>query len=152
MSAGPTAFVEGEDYEPRKTSARFVKGRDYKRGDKYQSLREHRIQTSLRPKQKLVSKHGWVELHTNGELVVKKGYCWDGPSGPTFDTASTMRASLFHDALYQLMRELLLSVGAHRRLADELLRRVMIADGAWEWRADFWLWTVWRFAKGAAIA
>ena len=36
-----------------------------------------------------------------GHIIVRKGYCWDGPSGPTLDTEDAMRASMFHDVLYQ---------------------------------------------------
>lgn len=45
-----------------------------------------------------------------GWLQISKGYAWDGPSGPTIDTENWMRASLVHDALYQLMRERVLDL------------------------------------------
>ncbi len=60
-------------------------------------------------------------------LVVKSRYAWDGASGPTFDTPTNMRASLFHDALCQLIREGLLD-GKYRKYADELLRAHMLED------------------------
>ena len=44
-------------------------------------------------------------LKENGHLRIRKGYCWDGPSGPVVDRSTNMRASLCHDALYQLMRQ-----------------------------------------------
>ena len=65
----------------------------------------------------------------NGIMVVKKGYAWDGPSGPTIDDKTNIRASLIHDALYQLMRESWLSVVSYRKLADEELRFYMRKDG-----------------------
>jgi len=37
-------------------------------------------------------------------LTARKGYCWNGASGPTIDTIDTMRPAMFHDCLYQLMR------------------------------------------------
>lgn len=40
-----------------------------------------------------------------GTLLIREGYAWDGPSGPSFDTKTFMRGSLVHDAGYQLMRE-----------------------------------------------
>ena len=128
------------------------KDKDYQKlkGWKYRTIREARLQTDFRPSRDLVSLHGWVALRADGLMFIKKGYCWDGASGPTFDTASTMRASLYHDALYQLMREGKLHPEKDRRMADELLRDLMIADGAWPWRADLWLWAVWRCAARAA--
>ena len=38
-------------------------------------------------------------------LYISKGYSWDGPSGPAIDTPDWIKASLVHDALYQLIRE-----------------------------------------------
>lgn len=61
-------------------------------------------------------------------LVIKKGYAWDGPSGPTIDTRDFMRGSLVHDALYQLMREGYLS-GSYRKAADQILKRMCLEDG-----------------------
>ena len=69
-----------------------------------------------------------------GKLTIYKGYMWDGPSGPTFDTKTFMRASLVHDALYQLMR--LGVVGSwYRRRADEYLREICIEAGMNRFRA-----------------
>ena len=60
-------------------------------------------------------------------LTVKAHYAWDGPSGPTIDTPTNMRASLFHDALCQGMAEDLLD-RMYRKYADELLRIHMLED------------------------
>ena len=64
----------------------------------------------------------------NRVLVVKKGYAWDGPSGPTIDTKSFMRGSLIHDAMYQLLREGYLPASM-RKIADKILARSCIEDG-----------------------
>ncbi len=61
-------------------------------------------------------------------LSVKDGYMWDGPSGPTIDDRTNMRASLVHDVLYQAMREGLFD-RSYRKAADQELRRLMIKDG-----------------------
>jgi len=37
-------------------------------------------------------------------LEIKKGYSWDGASGPTWDTKDTITPSLVHDVLYQSIR------------------------------------------------
>jgi hypothetical protein len=131
---------------------KFVKGRDYTRGDKYQTTRDHAVGTGITLPRTVVSGCGYVVHEASGRLTVRSGYCWDGPSGPTFDTAATMRGSLFHDAGYDLMSEGLLDVETHREPFDRLLHQILIEDGAWRWRARLWLWAVRRFARRAAVA
>lgn len=72
-----------------------------------------------------------------GVLWIREGYRWDGASGPTLDTPSTMRASLIHDALYQLMRDGHLSQG-RKRMADEIFYSVLLEDGMGKLRAFLW--------------
>jgi len=93
---------------------------------------------------------GLIRLTTYGELTIRKGYAWDGPSGPTFDSACGMRGSLIHDALYQLMREE--KIGMHNRpAADELVYRILLEDGMWKWRAWLWRRGVKKYAAFAAL-
>ncbi len=61
-------------------------------------------------------------------LTLRKGYACDGPSGPTVDTASTMRGAFLHDGLYQLMREGVIPA-SYRRAADAVLASTMVEDG-----------------------
>ena len=91
----------------------------------------------------------WVVLKQNGLLVIRAGYAWDGASGPTIDSKSSMRASLVHDALYQLLRAGKLSPDA-RAAADKLLEDLCVADGMWRWRARLWWAAVRRWAGYAA--
>ena len=71
---------------------------------------------------------GYVKIDSNGKLEIKKGYSWDGPSGPTIDTKNFMQGSLVHDALYQLMREGVIAQD-QRKKADDILRKICIKDG-----------------------
>ena len=136
----------------------FVKGKHYHeaRNWKYQTLETVSIIVDIPVPAPVSSKHGWVSFTPLGDkqsrLTIQRGYCWDGASGPTFDTPSTMFASLVHDALYQLMRELKLNINAHRKTIDELLYTLMIEGGAWRWRAKLWLVGVRWFARSAAKA
>lgn len=85
---------------------------------------------------------GWIFLGEDGWLSVKHGYAWDGSSGPTFDTRNTMRASLLHDAIYELIRKEQLPADSKER-ADELYYSYLVADGVWKIRAR-WHYTAVR--------
>lgn len=86
-------------------------------------------------------KSDYLEFTPEGELTIREGYCWDGPSGPTFDTKTFMQGALVHDALYQLMREEVLPQSCRLR-ADELLRDICIEDGMSKFRAGYVFRTV----------
>lgn len=70
----------------------------------------------------------YIELRADGYLLIKKGYSWDGPSGPAIDTKSFMRGALVHDALYQLMREYGLNRD-YRPTADKIMKQFCLKDG-----------------------
>ncbi len=69
-----------------------------------------------------------LNLSKDGMLTILPGYSWDGPSGPAIDSKSFMRASLIHDALYQLMRDCGLPK-KHRKQTDEIMRDILLEDG-----------------------
>ena len=98
----------------------------YRSGYKYQLVEECKVKVSVIPKTNI--KLDFIELNTEGMLIIKKGYAWDGPSGPTIDTLNFMRGSLVHDALYQLLRNELIDE-KWRDEADEELRRICLEDG-----------------------
>jgi len=98
----------------------------YRSGYKYQLVEEYQVKVSVLPKNDI--KTDFIELSTEGMLIIKKGYAWDGPSGPTIDTPNFMRGSLVHDALYQLLRNELIDE-EWRDEADEELRRICCEDG-----------------------
>jgi hypothetical protein len=103
----------------------------YRDGYKYQLVEPYIVQTSVTPREHIA--HDFIILATNGVLMIKAGYAWDGPSGPTVDTKSFMRGSLVHDAIYQLMRSRHLDVG-WRETADNELVRICKEDGMWSLR------------------
>lgn len=70
----------------------------------------------------------------NNVMCIYKGYRWDGPSGPAIDTMTFMRASLIHDALYQLIREGYLGE-QNRIFADKLMKTICLEDGMNYFRA-----------------
>jgi hypothetical protein len=92
----------------------------------------------------------YIKITEDGLIWLKRGYAWDGPSGPTIDTKSFMRASLVHDALYQLIREGHLELSKFRLLADKLMKDICQDDGMIAIRAFWVYWAVRLFAESAA--
>lgn len=120
----------------------------YKGGYKYQIHETLCVRICIKPAYTIDIEY--LTLDTHGDLYVKKGYAWDGPSGPTFDTPTFMRGSVIHDALYQLIREGHLS-HEFREAADRELRRVCLEDGMHRVRAWWVYWGV-RLCGGPATA
>lgn len=82
----------------------------------------------------------------DGRLYVMKGYAWDGPSGPTLDTPDFMRASLFHDVFYQLIREFYITAD-YKYFADKMLKDVCKIDGMSLIRRSYVYFFVDKFSK-----
>lgn len=102
-------------------------------GYKYLLEELYVIDTGILGQHTSVYAERFVRLHKDGRMTISEGYAWDGPSGPTIDTPSFIRASLVHDALYQLIREGVLDV-KHRKKADKLMRQICKEDGMPFWR------------------
>jgi hypothetical protein len=105
----------------------------YRAGYKYQLAVSYTVQTNIIG---YSAKTQFLKLHLSGELTIKAGYAWDGPSGPAFDTEDFMRGSLVHDALYDLIRRNIIS-GFERDQIDKLLRDMCIEDGMEQFRAAY---------------
>lgn len=118
----------------------------YREGYKYQLAENYGVATELRPPKPIRTPYIWLSL--DGVLTVRKGYAWDGPSGPAIDTKNFMRGSLVHDALYQFLREGKLPQ-AHRETADRLLQAICIEDGMTALRS-WWVYQGVRFGGGPA--
>jgi hypothetical protein len=99
----------------------------FRSGYKYQLASDYTLKIDIKPDIDIVTK--FIKLDTQGRLTVFNGYAWDGPSGPVIDTRENMRASLVHDALYQLMRLRLLSAKRDKNRADKLFKTLCIRDG-----------------------
>jgi len=106
---------------------------EYKGGYKYQLHGSYFVMIDLKQPKNIVT--DYIHLNPSGLLEIKRGYCWDGPSGPTIDTKNFMRGSLVHDVLYQLMRYDHLNRGKFRAVADKILREHCIEDGMGRFRA-----------------
>ena len=122
----------------------------------YRDVREQKYQVMVRPFVIQIPvfpiediRIPFVSLTKDGLLTVEPGFVWDGASGPTVDTANSMKGSLVHDALYALMRAGMLAL-TWRPVADMLLAHICMQEGMDHVRADLWQWATNRFAEGAA--
>lgn len=75
----------------------------------------------------------------NGIIENKVGFRYDGPSGPTKDDETNMRAALFHDIGYQIIKEFLKEFSFWKRIRirrafDKVFRRVLKADKMGFWK------------------
>jgi len=141
---------------PRSRYDRRMAGKQVKRGQisyqklkgwKYRTTEEYQVQTPIKPERDVSSSGEYVRLMSDGLMVIKKGYAWDGPSGMLVpDLLSLMRASLVHDAFYQLSREGLIDL-SQRDEVDELFRGHCIEDGTFVWLANFGHWGVERWGE-----
>jgi hypothetical protein len=117
----------------------------YIEGYKYQVTRDCTLQTETKGYD-IDTPH--VRLTPDGKLTAKDGYAWNGASGPTLNTKSVIRPSLYHDIGYQLIR--LGLIGAKwKEYFDHLLHDLMVEDGAFKWRADYYKWAVLKFGAGS---
>jgi len=91
----------------------------------------------------------FIRLTPIGILIAKKGYVWDGPSGPTIDDKYNMEASLFHDVLAELMRQGKLPL-LYLEYSNQLLRDICLEKGMSDFRADYYYTGVSLIGEGFA--
>jgi hypothetical protein len=120
----------------------------YRADYKYQLADAYKISIPITPHSDI--KTDFIELDTSGTLLISNAYAWDGPSGPVIDTEENMRASLVHDALYQLMRNSHLSSRTHRKAADQLFKDICKEDGVSNFRTSAYYKVLRKFGKPAA--
>lgn len=99
----------------------------FRDGYKYQLAKQYRVRVNVKPRNDIKSE--FIDLSASGQLLIRRGYAWDGPSGIAIDRKRNMRASLVHDALYQLMRQSRISKKRWRKEADLEYMRICIQDG-----------------------
>jgi len=120
----------------------------YKDGYKYVLNDDYAVQLEIKPEIFIYS--DFIRFDTDGILYIKKGYAWDGPSGPAIDTKNFMRGSLVHDALYQLLREGRLAA-QRREAADHELWKICLQDGM-TWLRAWWVYQGVRLGGGPAAS
>lgn len=120
----------------------------YEDGKKYQLTRRLVVKTDVIGYYIVTD---YAHLHVDGWLEVFKGWAWDGASGITVDTKSTIRGSGAHDVLYKFIRNGLLPE-SEKENCDLSLENIMIRDKAWAWRAHAWFLGLFLGGKSATLA
>ena len=92
----------------------------------------------------------FVQLYDGGRLIVRKGFAWDGASGPTLPWKSSVRPSAVHDAVYGLIAAGLLDK-KWRLTADNMFYRMLREDGMPRIQAMSWWLAVRMFGGGSHI-
>lgn len=80
----------------------------------------------------------YFELFPDGRLVVFKGYAWDGASGPTVDTDSSITPSMVHDVFCQCMRAGWISYEQWQDTINKFFKEQCIECGMCPLRAALW--------------
>lgn len=80
----------------------------------------------------------FFRLDPDGTLYIFAGFAWNGASGPTFDTPSSMGPSATHDIFCICMRDGRLDYSRWQDTVNEFFRQQCLEDGMWEWRAGLW--------------
>jgi len=121
----------------------------YSEGYKYQLREDYCVSTDIFPKEDIITEY--IHLYKNGFLFIKKGYAWNGCSGPTYDDKTNMRPSLIHDAGYQLLRLGLLPK-RYKKLFDYVFKKACIEDKMLTCRANYYYFAVDKFGGGSCAA
>lgn len=110
---------------------------EFKEGYKYWVAKDYVLDIGARIRPARSGGNSFVELSAAGVLTIRRGYAWDGASGPAINTENWRTASLVHDGLYQLIREGVLTM-EQREAADDLMRDILLGKGMFALRA---LWS-----------
>ena len=96
--------------------------------------------------------NNYLLLDLDGNLTIAQNYTWDGPSGPAIDTRNFMRASLVHDALYQILREYpdMEHRKRFRKKADNVLRTICNDEDMFWFRSTYVYYAVRLFGGSRA--
>jgi hypothetical protein len=76
-----------------------------------------------------------------GMVTIKKGYRWNGNSGPAIDNTTVLVAGMVHDALYKYIKECIVSnKGPKRRMSDAAYSELIdLYGGNWAREKYHWL-------------
>jgi len=118
----------------------------YQKGYKSYLAATYKDKVKVYAKRRIRAEYG--TLDENGNIEIFRGFPWDGCSGPTIATKTTVRAGLVHDFLYRLIRHGLLEP-IWREAADREFKRILLEDGCNRVRAWYFHRSVVAFGASA---
>lgn len=116
-------------------------------GFEYQLVKDFSIQLPITLDKDIEEQ--FCTISKDGLLIVKEGFAWDGPSGPTINTANSQIAAIVHDALYRMIRHKTLPYD-YKAIADKIFYDLLIEHGMFPLRAWVWYIGVVLFGKKSA--
>lgn len=91
---------------------------------KYELVEDYSIQLDFKPPNEMDIVTDWFCWWSDGRVLLKAGYRWDGVSGPMIDTINTMIPGCLHDFGYQGLRERCFPQ-SYKRLFDLMFQKLM---------------------------
>lgn len=107
----------------------------YTSGYKYQLAEDYTVKTPVTGCRVV---NDYFTLDPDGTMTAFRGYAWDGASGPTLDTKSSIVPSMVHDVFCQCMRAGWVSYDQWQDTINDFFRQQCIECGMWPWRAAIW--------------
>ena len=120
---------------------RFIKGFKYQVPEDFIIVVE-----DFKPSYNIIDE--FCEFYTDGTLLIKKGFAWDGASGPTFDTKDSYIPSIVHDVFYRFIRKGYLPL-SFKPEADRIFHKLLLEGGMSRMKAYRWYLGVKWFGKDA---
>ena len=108
----------------------------YSKGYKYQLEEYVSFDTPIAIGYEISTKY--FRVYPNGKLEIYRGYAWDGASGPTIDTDSSMTPSMVHDVFCQCMRDRSISYDLWQDAINDFFREQCLERGMCKIRANIW--------------
>jgi len=122
----------------------------YRKGYKYQLAEDWTKQTTIKDYE---YDSQFLKLTKDGMLLIRSGYAWDGPSGPTIDRKENREGSLPHDGIYQMLRNGVFpeeEMEKIRLYADKLMCSINRSKRMWKITSNLYKIGVSNFASFAA--
>ena len=119
----------------------------YQDGYKNFLYETYKDKVAIYPGKRIKTDYG--SLDEKGNVEIYRKFPWDGCSGPTIATKTTVRAGLLHDFLFRLMQDGLLSY-LWKNQADKEFKIRLLEDGCNWLRAWYFYKGVQKFGSFAA--
>jgi len=119
----------------------------------FQTLKDYHFESRIKTGHPFDSTH--LSYDGNGQFIIKKGRCSDGPSddiiNPFEVTQNFFRGAFEHDAKYWAMRSGSITADVWRKTADQELKERIMQDGMSIARAEAVYLAVREFGENSTL-